>query len=265
MSALRGLRARVVLAVVLAAAAGRQEVLGATQVPPWVQGARTAQFPNLPNNAGAIIALDEQELEVRPDGKLVSTHRWAARILTRDGRDAATLFVPYTAKTEKVDSAKAWLIRPSGEVRVFGKGEILDVASFGERELYSEARKVLVSAEDEALPGSVFGAAVTVSGRTVTAQDMWLFQSQFPVVLSRYTVRLPPGWRVEGRVFHHPGIQPVVAGNATTWSLQNQPALEHEPLGPSLEALNPTLAITIFLPAGEFRVESPPQAFCDLG
>lgn len=224
------------------------------KLPPWIEEARVADYPNLPARTRALFLHDEGLLEVRPDGRQITTVRGVVRILTRDGRGAAVARMNYDVKSGRIETARAWLIRPSGEVRSYARKEFLDREEF-EDVLYSERHVLELNVREEAEPGSVFAWELSSSEQTVFSQTLWSFQSEHPVLRSRYTVRLPTGWRVDGRFFNHAGVDPSTSDAGTTWELGQLAPLPDEPRSPAVHTLAALLAVTIFPPAdGSNRV-----------
>jgi hypothetical protein len=172
------------------------------------------------------------------------------RILTREGRGHAEAHELYINGSSNVKEMRAWLIRPSGEVRAYGKKEIIDRARV-DNDVYNEAREKIISAEDEADAGCVFGYEVITEDRKVFSQFVWYFQSLTPVLMSRLTVALPQGWRADAITFNHSKIEPSASGASYTWELRNLPPVETEPASPKLSKLAARIAVNIFPPQGK--------------
>ena len=145
---------------------------------------------------------------------------------------------------------RAWLIRPTGEVKAYGKKETVDLAE-ADNDVYNDSRQKVISAADDADAGCVFGYEIITEEREVFSQFVWFFQSFNPVVMSRLTVSLPAGWRADAQTFNHDKIEPTVSGNAYTWELRNLPPVEIEPSGPRLSKLVARIAVNIFPPQGK--------------
>lgn len=144
----------------------------------------------------------------------------------------------------------AWLLRPSGEVKSYGKKEIVDAAA-ASNDVYNEVRLKTISASDDADAGCVFGYEIVTEEREVFSQFIWYFQSFSPVVSSRITLALPQGWRAEGVTFNHAKIEPTVNGATYTWELRNLPPIIDEPARPGAGKLLASIAINIHPPAGK--------------
>jgi hypothetical protein len=148
----------------------------------------------------------------------------------------------------KVKDFKAWLIRPSGTVKKYGKDEVVDIAG-ALNDVYNEYRLQRVSGEQDSEDGSVFGYTYTLEDRSVFSQADWAFQDSIPVINSRYTLVLPAGWKAQGITFNQPTIEPRINGSAYTWELSNLPPIPLEPMSPRIQNLAPRLAVSYFPPA----------------
>ncbi len=219
-------------------------------VPPWFRQAALASVPTYDKKVPAVVLLDESRMTIGEDGRTTKVNYYAVRILTRDGREAAHAFMPYRTDSGKVRDIRAWMIRPSGEIKKYGKDDILDVARV-DNDVYNEARAKVISARDDVEPGAVFGYEYTEEDRSIFTQDDWSFQNRLPVILSRLTVALPEGWRAESVTFNHAKIEPTVTGSTYSWSLGNLPFIEEEPSAPPVTNIAPRLAISFYAAEGK--------------
>jgi hypothetical protein len=112
--------------VALVAAASPASV--AEEAPPWLTLAASARTPAYDNKVPAVVLVDEGNSKVEEDGRVTTTSRYAVRILTNEGRHRAIARVSYLTDTGKVRDMRAWLIRPSEQVKKYGKDQTLDIA-----------------------------------------------------------------------------------------------------------------------------------------
>jgi hypothetical protein len=229
-----------ILATPVAAAPG-------DETPAWVQQAAAIKPPTYDKDVPAVILVHEKQITIASDGKIVETHNYAVRILLREGRDFASGGVNYIPKISNVKDFRAWLIRPSGETKRYGKDDVLDAAG-DLNDVYNEYRVKRISGSDEADAGTVFAYTYTKEERSVFSQDEFAFQGSLPVVSSRYNLTLPAGWRAEGVIFNHPNIEPKINGTSYSWELSNLAPVPWEPLSPSISHLTPRLAVSYYPP-----------------
>jgi len=240
---------RLFVSVFLAACLQAAAAAKGDEAPAWLRQAASITVPTYGKDVHAVTLHDESRKTVEEDGRITTVTYQAVRILTREGRRFAEASEGYDNGSGKVKEMRAWLIRPSGEVRAYGKKEIIDAARV-DNDVYNEARQKIISAKDEADAGCVFGYEVLTEERVVHSQFIWSFQDFNPVLLSRVTVALPQGWRAEGVSFNHDKIEPVVSGSTYTWELRDLPPVEIEPASP-VSKLLAHVAINIFPPQGK--------------
>ncbi len=212
--------------------------------PPWLRQAAAISLPAYDKKVTTVVLVDESTMTVGEDGRVVTVASYAVRILNQDGKKHAVALLTYQTDTEKVREFRAWMIRPPGSAKSYGKDYVIDGSNLND--VYNESRSKTINARDDAEPGSVFGYQYTTERRPFFNHAMWYFQSSEPVVSSRITLQLPAGWRASGIMFNHPKIEPVVNGTSYTWELRNLPPIETEPAGPSMVNLVARLAVNYF-------------------
>jgi Domain of Unknown Function with PDB structure (DUF3857)/Transglutaminase-like superfamily len=240
---------RFLVSVFLAACLQAGAAAKGDEAPAWLRQASSITVPTYGKDVHAVTLHDESRKTVEEDGRITTFTYYAVRILTREGRGQAEAHEFYNTGSGNVKEMRAWLIRPSGEVRAYGKKEIIDRARV-DNDVYNEAREKIISAKDEADAGCVFGYEVITEERKVYSQFVWFFQDFNPALMSRVTVALPQGWRAEGVSFNHDKIEPVVNGSTYTWELRNLPPVEIEAASP-VSKLLAQVAINIFPPQGK--------------
>lgn len=216
----------------------------ADDAPDWLRRAAMIQVPTFDKKVSSVVLVDDSAMIVSEDGRLTTVSTYAVRILNREGRDEAVAAVGYETDTGKVRDFHAWLIRPSGQVKSYGKDEIIDLTD--SNDVYDESRVKKIVASSDAEPGAVFGYQTTTETRPFFYQSTWYFQERAPVVSSRMTLTLPAGWRASSMTFNHGEVTPAASGTTYTWELRDLPPLEWEPASPSLTNLAPRLAVKYF-------------------
>ena len=221
----------------------------ADDAPPWLKQAAVATAPKYDAKVKAVVLHDESRVDVEEGGKITTTTYYALRILTKEGRSNAFANVFYETGAAKVKEMRAWIVRPSGEVKKLGKERVVDRA-LNEEYLYDETRMQDIDASKEVDPGDVFGYEWVREDKSVFTQWHWFFQNVHPALLSRFTVNVPSGWRADGVTFNHAKVEPVVTGNSYSWQLQDLGPVEREPSSPQISSLVPWLAVSLVPAAG---------------
>jgi len=214
-------------------------------VPAWLTKAAGAPVPTYDKDVPAVVLRDEQTVTVSDDGKITTSTAFAIRILTREGRVYAEASELYLTKAGKVKEMRAWLIRSNGFVKKYGNDQTVDHIS-DPNDVYDEYRVRLIDASDDADAGTVFGYESTSEERPLFGQDIWRFQRRLPVLISRYSLALPNGWRASSVTFNHFKIEPRVTGSTYTWELSELPPIKPEPASPPTSSLAPFVAVSYF-------------------
>lgn len=231
-----------------AGAGAAWRAIAAEEAPAWLREAARTPAP-AGAKAPAIVLFDERRIVVEDDARVTQFRSRAVRVLAGEGRDEARASEVYLQGSGKIKDLKAWLLTPSGETRQYGKESRVDIA-VGNGDLYNEIRVAVIAAARDAAPGSVFGFEIAAEDRSVFTQFQWEFQSEIPVVQSRFRITVPEGWRVEGVLLNRAPVTPTAQGRTTTWELRDLAYLEREPACPSAGSLFPRLAVSYFPPEG---------------
>jgi hypothetical protein len=217
--------------------------------PEWLKRVAAATTPVYGKDVPAVVLFDESNVDVDDDGRIETTNHYAVKILTRDGRGEAIAREIYNTGTGKVREIRAWVIRPSGEIKKYTKNEAMDVAIV-DNDIYNEARTKVIVASNDVEPGAIFGYEAVTEERSVFTQFDWHFQSALPCLLSRFTLDLPKGWRADSVTFNHSKIEPSINGSIYSWEMRDLPFIEDEPMSPPVTNIAPRLAISYFAPPG---------------
>ena len=218
-------------------------------VPAWLRQAAAAPVPPQEKDVPGVIVNDESTVTVGEDGRATTVTTFAVRLLTRAAFERARAAAGYdTDSGGKVLELRAWLIRPDGTVKKYGKGETIDRIADTDN-LYDESRVKVIDAGRDAEVGAVFGFQSTTEDRPWFPQEEWWFQADLPSLVSRFTLVLPAGWRASGTVFNAPKVEPSAGANSYTWEMRNLPRVEAEPSSPSVRSLAAHLAVKYGPPA----------------
>jgi len=221
--------------------------------PAWLMRVAAQPLPAFASEVPAAVLLDESETTVQPDGRETVLHRYAVRILNRSGRETACGEVGYLEKEDSVTSCAAWLIRTGKEVRPKEKPLWVDRSAAGGGEVTSEYRCRGVDYSDLTVDGDVFGYETTVEGRLLFAQESASWGGRLPVLLDRYTLRLPPAWTIRP-VVDGPQSAKLQASTGTacwTWEMHDQPYRPDEPAMTGMARMDVRLFLDLVPPAGQ--------------
>ena len=248
MNAVKTFHLLAALAFMLAPCAGA--AAAKLPLPPWLAEASKRAMPQEKDtDTGAAILHDEAIITVSPNGVISRNVRQAALIVTRAGRGAAQVKIPYDLSASKITSFKAWLVQPDGSGKTYAMKDARDMA-LAPQAVYAELRVLTLSAAGDAGENCVFAYDYTLEDKSIFGQDGWRFQQSIPVALSRVTYKLPKGWTIKALTENHAPIAPSISadGNASTWELRDLPMIRTEPLGPPLSRIAPRIYFDLIPP-----------------
>lgn len=210
--------------------------------PVWLTQVAKTSTPVYEKDVPAVVLHDEGIVTVGTDGKVTTTTTFAVKILLREGRYMAIARTSYLMNFDKVKEIKAWLIKSNGSVKKYGKDYVVDSVS-SPNDIYDEYHVSAISAKDDAEAGDVFGYQIIKEEKPQFNQDAWYFQSDIPVLMSRYTLNLPADWKATGVTFNYAKVNPTINGSTYTWEVRNLSPIPDEPLSPSHRNIAPRLSV----------------------
>ncbi len=210
--------------------------------PSWLKQASKIKTPTYEKDVPAVVLHNEQETTVNENGKIVTTERYAIKLLNREGRGFARARGFYLVSAGKVRDMEAWVVYQNGSNKDYGKKETLDVIA-DQDDVYNEGRVKVIDASNDVNVGDVFGYTIETENPPLFYQDIWQFQGRLPTVNSRYVLNLPNNWTASSVTFNHTDIKPTVSGSRYIWQLGNLPPIPPEPMAPSVMNLAPFMAV----------------------
>ena len=178
------------------------DAFGSGTVPTWLKQSATTQTPTYAKDVPGVVLNNSQEITLGSDGKLITTENYAVKILLREGKGLAVARAFYLSSFSKVRDINGWIIRPDGSVKEYDKKSILDIIADPD-DVYNEGRIKVIDASDDVDAGYIFGYTVVTEDKPLFYQDNWSFQERLPVMLSRYSLNLPSGWKASSITFNH--------------------------------------------------------------
>ncbi len=211
------------------------------KAPAWLQNAARMNVPSYDKEVSAVVLHNEENVTLNSRGKLITTERYAVKVLTREGKKYSVARALYLVSSGKIRNINAWLIR-GNSTKKYGKKAVLDIISDPD-DVYNEYRLKIIDASADADVGSVFGYTVVSENVPLYYQTKWFPQFNLPTLKSIYTLNLPSGWKASSLTFNNKEVSPTVNGNSYKWTMSNLPYVKREPMSPSVINLVPWLAI----------------------
>lgn len=227
--------------------------------PNWLRQAAAQQPPTYAKNVSGVVLHHSKDITLDGEGKLVTVENHAVKILSREGRQHAVAVALYLMSASRIREINGWLIRPDGSVKEYDKKSVLDRISDTD-DIYDEYRIKVIDASSDVDAGFVFGYTVVTEEKPLFYQDNFSFQYDLPVLMSRYSLNLPAGWKASSMTFNHAEVKPQTSGASYVWELRNLPPVADEPLSPSVRNIVPRIAVNY---APENGAQTAGRTFAD--
>ncbi|MBC8181838.1 DUF3857 domain-containing protein [candidate division KSB1 bacterium] len=197
------------------------------------------EFSNLPGkeefpDAGAVIILDEGELEITPTQNMYQTvfHRHRIlKVLNTQGQKYANVAIPYSPESY-LDNIQARTISPDGKITVLEKKNIFDINLYPNFIFFSDQRAKLFT-----MPAVEDGAVIEYSYQLrfpiKTLGHSWSFQNDSPTLVSRFSLYEPLDTDINYRLYGtniEPEIKKAPKGfkSSYTWEAKDVPPVKSE-------------------------------------
>ena len=207
-------------------------------VPDWVKSALAQPGGNYSSETSAVVLLDETTLTVGNDGKAVEHHRHVVKILRPNGREQASVEVPYD-KDSKILSLHVWSVGPDGREYAMKDNEILDQGPPGEGNFFFDDRIKVANAPGRD-PGGVVAYEYEQRRPPYDHEATWFFQDDIPHLNQSFTLELPANFSYVSVWAHHDQMKAMdLEKQRYRWELASTPAidLKRVPMSPDLEGL----------------------------
>jgi len=215
----------------------------------------SAEYPN----AGAIVLLDDYQLEILSDGTAVQTTHFMVKILNERGKHYGEVELGYDSTYETIEIEYARTIEPEGKVVSVGDRHIRDVSRYLEYPLYSNARVRIVS-----MPEVTWGAIIEykakkyinklINGENFSFQ--YGIQGYEPCLNRKLKVSVPSGYKLHVKSYNpgfisfpadlSPLIRALTDRTEYEWRFSNIPEIIAEPSMPPWVEIVPSLFLSSF-------------------
>ncbi len=229
----------IVLTATASAFAAKQD-----SVPDWVRTAASQSIPSYSPETNAVVLLEQTTFSVAANGVATEHYRHVLKILRPQGREEATVVVPFDKDTKLV-SLHVWSIGPDGHEYALKDKDIVEYGYPGGGILYEDEHYKVAKAS-AADPGGIVAYEYEQSARPYVNETTWFFQHDLPQLNQSFTLELPPGYSYSTVWAHH---EPMKADDLERqrwhWEMKETPAvdLHHVLLGPSSMALEGRMTI----------------------
>ncbi len=215
--------------------------------------------------AGALILLANEKIEVSAENTQVSTGHYLIKILNERGKDSfAEAPVEYDSTFEKVELVYARTIKPDGTVADVGSRHIRDVTKYLNFPLYSNARVFIISFPEVAI-GSCLEYKIKIKrSELINKKDLVLdypIQAAEPILSASLSLILPKEKQPQIKILNAeyndfsarlaPEIEPSGKNIIYRWQFKNIPQIIAEANMPPEVEINPVIMLSTFKDWGE--------------
>lgn len=199
--------------------------LRAARPPEWV--APHLAVPTPPTKRSALMLHHYEDVRYLSEERVRRTIRGAIRITAAQGRDRAICAYTLNPNVEKIISAQAWIIDPTGKrADPFPTTHFTDTPSRFGNHFWLQQRTVSFAASSLVEVGGVLAWEFQVESLVGVWDVGWSFEGGMPVLSSVFEVTPMPGGRIE----HHatgsrvPAPVPGKAPGGLRWELLSTPS-----------------------------------------
>jgi hypothetical protein len=224
--------------------------LWADRVPDWFQQLTKKPLPEYPARTDGVVLLDDCTLTVKDAQNMTTNCREVTKILRHEGRSLGDFKVWYNKDT-RLTYLKGWSISEKGQQYELKEKDAVEGSSAEYGMLYEDYRykELRLPAAD---PGTFVAMEYEQKQHPYCLQDEWYFQSfrpRLPIRISRYTIKLPPGWQFEYHFANWQEFKPQSTGpNQWTWEIKDVPSFIEEERMPNGGSLFGYMVISFYPP-----------------
>ena len=211
--------------------------------PDWVKNIRPAELPQfvLDEDPDAVILREGKETVISASGVFITTITGAILVRRVEGYSAARIAVPYSNDTDKVISFQAWTLPKKGKPIVYEKKDFVDSVSSDYKSIATSARVRSIYARGDMKDDTIFAYEAVVEDKGISSQEVWFFQTPYPILKSSISYEFGAGWDVEAKFFNMAPIPSVESSGKRskilTWTATSIPGVERQPLSPAANEL----------------------------
>ncbi len=224
--------------------------LASSDAPQWLHDLANAPLPAHSAKADAVLLYSETNVTVLSADRIRTHVREAYKILRPGGRERGNVYV-YFDSHKKISYLRGWCIPAHGKDYAVTDRDAIDqspMAVQGYELVYdTKIREVKIPAPD---PGNVVGYEYEIEEQPFFLQDSWAFQEVDPLIESRYSLQLPPGWEFKASWIHHAEVAPLETGtNQWQWAVKEVKAIVSEEDMPPRSGVAGQMIVSFF-PSG---------------
>ena len=210
--------------------------------------------------AGAQILFCDENMEITPDNKEVSSLHYVVRILNERGKEGfSETHIDYDSTYEKVELEYARTIKPDGTVVDVGSRHIRDVTKYLNFPLYSNARVYIISFPEIAEGASIEYKLKIYRNQLINKKDFVLgypVRSSEPIINANFRIELPESKelfiKVRNEIYNDfkaelkPSVEQKDGRLIYSWQFKDIPQIIPESNMPPMSEINPSIFVSTF-------------------
>ena len=211
-------------------------------------------------NAGALILLCDEKIELKPQNTAVYYEHILIKILNERGKqDFSEAVISYDSTYEKVELEYARTIRPDGAVVPVGSRHIRDVSKYLNFPLYSNARARIISFPEVAQDCIIEYKYKIYRNQLINEDDFvasYRLQEAEPVIQANFKLIIPAKRSLHYKILNQDynksqaNLEPVIKEypeyKEYIWEFKDIPAIIPEADMPPISKINPIILISSF-------------------
>jgi len=219
-----------------------------------------APTPDKYPQAGALILLCDEKIEVTAQNTQVSSLHYIVKILNERGKDDfSETQIGYDSTYDRVELEYARTIKPDGTVIDVGTRHIRDVSKYLNFPLYSNARVYIISFPEITEGASIEYKIKIHRNQLINKKDFivsYPLQAQEPIIAANLSIILPRQRAIHIKTLNDkyndfganlkPEIQPEKDNLIYSWHFENIPQIIPESNMPANIEINPTMLASTF-------------------
>ncbi len=216
----------------------------ADTVPDWLRQIAHAPVLHYPDEAEAVVLLDDETLTVKENGDMYVNYRRVVKILRPGGNHYGT-FTAFFDRDTKLEYMHAWSIAANGQEFELKEKDATESSPFNFA-LYEDTRVKVMK-----VPAVEVGAYVAVEyqqrRRPYAFSEKWYFQEAAPVKTARFSINLPAGWEYQYRFANWTEKKPASGGgNTWSWEISDVPGIEREREMPAIDSIVGMMVVSFY-------------------
>jgi hypothetical protein len=157
--------------------------------PAWIQAALKEDTSNWIRSSSTVALLSSESVEYLAPDRVRRRLRGVTRLTQEAGRDRLVAAVVYNADTDRVRSARAWVIAPDAkDYDVYDKPQFVDAAATYSRYVWDAQRVVAFVPGEKVGPGGTLAWEIEIEATSGIFDCSWVFLPEEPVVRSVFEV-----------------------------------------------------------------------------